>query len=665
MSTTAPASASSPSSQPLDFFRYHGIWAPGVRLFRRLGFRAKALLISAVLLIPAIVTGSAFLKSVQDQIEFTLEERSGVAAMTAFVPVLHHVVAVRNATRAKLGGLDTANDYSAARARVDASLAAFEAHLEKTGDPLQLREPTEVMKKAWDATASSAHGADSSGRTVFGPVADASLKVMVGITDRSKLVLDPDVDSLYTINAIFLEMPRVGDDLGQLWGWSTFAVSRGGMENPEQYRKFVVWSSRVSSGLEDARAFLDRAFANSPTLKDRIDLRGFDVAAKFQQQADPTELIKAAADAADVYAQGRQAVDAYFAVYDSALPALDSLLAARQDALTSSRNLNASIVALALLLAAYLFYCFARVMSGGLQEVAYYLDRMAGGDLTSAPSPWGRDEAAQLMHSLARMQTSVQRIVIDVRQASEAIVSASTEIAHGSLNLSERTEQTASELQATSASLEQVNSTLEHSTDNTRRAAGLATDNAEVARRSGEVIANAVSTMEEVNASSKKIADIIGVIDGIAFQTNILALNAAVEAARAGEQGRGFAVVASEVRSLAQRSAAAAREIKSLITDSVQKIQSGTTVVERAGDEMKVLVDGVGVISTLLGEISHAATEQSGGVRQVSSAVNQLDTLTQQNAALVEQTAAASDGLKRRADELLLTVSRFTVAEGA
>lgn len=189
------STASSPRGT-LDFFSYHGIWAPGVRLFRHLQFRAKAMLISAVLLVPAVVLGSAYLSNVQEQLDFTREERTGVAAMQQFAPVLHAVIAVRNATRSMLGGHDAAADYSAGRARVEKALTDFEKHLTETGDPLKLHDRLISMQKAWASTASSTNGADAEGRTVFGPVTEASLKVLQGITDESKLVLDPDIDSL-------------------------------------------------------------------------------------------------------------------------------------------------------------------------------------------------------------------------------------------------------------------------------------------------------------------------------------------------------------------------------------------------------------------------------------------------------------------------------------
>ncbi len=656
--STSPASGA-------DFFRYHGIWAPGVRLFRNLRFRSKALLISLVLLMPAALVGSAFLRSIQDQIEFTTKERAGVAAMQQFVPLLHAVLEVRNATRATLGGHDASQDYAAGRQRVDQALGTFSTHLKDSGDPLGLTERLATMRTAWMATATSKNGADDKGRTVFGKVTEASLAVLRGLSDESNLVLDPDVDSLFLINGVFLTMPKASEDLGQVWGWGTYAVAKGGLENPEQFRRYAVWAARATGGIDDTRDFFERAFNANPALKAKIDLKGFDDAAKFLKGSDPSEMVKAALEPAEVYASGRKAMAAYFTVFNQVLPVLDGLLQARSAQLQFQRNAKAAVVALCLLLGAYLFYCFARVMSGGLQEVARHLDNMADGDLTRAPRPWGNDEAAQLMTALARMQASMAMIVRDVRGASESIVHASTEVAQGSTDLSARTEQAASELQQTAASLEQITGTLAHSAAHTQQAAGVAQDNAAVAERGGRVIEDAVATMGEIRAASTRIRDIIGTIDGIAFQTNILALNAAVEAARAGEQGRGFAVVASEVRSLAQRSAVAAKEIKSLITNTVERVQAGTGVVESAGREIGALVGGARTINDLLGNITVAAEEQSSGVKLVGDAVNGLDQMTQQNAALVEQTAAASESLKQQANDLVQVVARFRIPADA
>lgn len=322
------------------------------------------------------------------------------------------------------------------------------------------------------------------------------------------------------------------------------------------------------------------------------------------------------------------------------------------------------VFAVALLIAGYLFLSFYRVMDGGFKETRRHLRAMTAGDLTASLNPWGTDEAAQLMLDLGAMQASLRNIVTSVRGSSESIVNASTEIASASMDLSARTEQTVANLEKSASSMEEISSTVQNTADNVHKAAQLASDNSRAAVRGGAVIAEVVSTMEDINGSSKKIADIIGVIDGIAFQTNILALNAAVEAARAGEQGRGFAVVATEVRSLAQRSAQAAKEIKSLISTSVERVESGSKVVKGAGDTMQELVANARRMNDLLAEISTAASEQSAGVSQVGSAVNELDRMTQQNAALVEETAGATSALKELAIGLVNEVDKFKLPAG-
>jgi methyl-accepting chemotaxis protein len=344
---------------------------------------------------------------------------------------------------------------------------------------------------------------------------------------------------------------------------------------------------------------------------------------------------------------------------------LGELIPARIDATSANRNLILATIAISLIVAAYLFYSFYLVMTGGLREVSRHLAAMTDGDLTTSPRPWGRDEAAELMLLLARMQHSLRQMVHKVRAASDGIVDASTEIADGSNDLSARTEQTAANLQQSAAAMEQISATVRQTSDHTQQATRIASRNATVAGRGGEVIQSMVVTMEDIQASSKKIGDIIGVIDGIAFQTNILALNAAVEAARAGEHGLGFAVVASEVRALAQRSAGAAREIKSLISASVEKVDSGTGIVREAGTAISDIVQSAGHINELLSQIATGSGQQSVGIGQVGDAVQQLDQATQQNAAMVEQTAAAACALRDQAQGLAAEVARFRLPAAA
>jgi methyl-accepting chemotaxis protein len=297
---------------------------------------------------------------------------------------------------------------------------------------------------------------------------------------------------------------------------------------------------------------------------------------------------------------------------------------------------------------------------GHAREVALAI---AQGDLTHRIDTQGQDELAELLRALAHMQQSLSGLVGQVRQASDSIHTASNEVASGNADLSSRTEQAASSLQQTASSMEQLTGSVRQSADSATHASQMANSATTVARRGGEAVNQVVSTMDEIQASSKKIGDIIGVIDGIAFQTNILALNAAVEAARAGEQGRGFAVVASEVRSLAGRSAEAAREIKALISASVEKVESGSRQVQDAGATMGEIVASVQRVNDIIREITTASVEQSEGIGQVNTSVNSLDQMTQQNAALVEQSAAAAESLKDQANSLHDLVARFRLEE--
>jgi methyl-accepting chemotaxis protein len=319
--------------------------------------------------------------------------------------------------------------------------------------------------------------------------------------------------------------------------------------------------------------------------------------------------------------------------------------------------------ALSLLVGVTLAVSLARSITTPLRHAVAMADAIAHMDLSAAAQTrYAQDETGRLLHSIDAMRSALTRTLNEVRGVADGISTASTQIATGNQDLSARTEQTASSLQQSAASMEQLTATVRQSADSAVQASQLAASAAQVAQRGGQVVSQVVATMDEINASSKKIADIIGVIDGIAFQTNILALNAAVEAARAGEQGRGFAVVASEVRSLAQRSADAAREIKGLIGQSVDKVEAGSRLVQDAGTTMGEIVVSVKRVTDMISEISAASNEQSQGIGQVNVAVNQLDQMTQQNAALVEESAAAAESLKDQALRLSGVIGTFRLA---
>ncbi|MDP3651825.1 MAG: methyl-accepting chemotaxis protein [Rhodoferax sp.] len=330
----------------------------------------------------------------------------------------------------------------------------------------------------------------------------------------------------------------------------------------------------------------------------------------------------------------------------------------REEFIANAMRLGVQVLAV-LLVVGGMAFAISSAIARGIGKAVRVVDAMAQGDLTVSIQAKGGDEVAGLLRAMAAMQTNLSKVVTSVRQGSESVATASAEIASGNHDLSARTEAQASALEETAASMEELSATVKQNADSARQANQLALNASNVAVQGGAVVGQVVETMREINGSSRKIADIIQVIDGIAFQTNILALNAAVEAARAGEQGRGFAVVASEVRSLAGRSADAAKEIKTLINASVERVEHGTTLVDQAGATMSDVVGSIRRVTDIMGEISAASNEQALGVTQVGEAVSQMDQVTQQNAALVEEMAAAASSLKSQAQELVQNVALF------
>ena len=320
---------------------------------------------------------------------------------------------------------------------------------------------------------------------------------------------------------------------------------------------------------------------------------------------------------------------------------------------------TSAVAGAAVLACLLLGFFITRSITRPITRAAQAAQGIAGGDLSTQFQATGRDEAADLLRALRTMSDSLARIVGEVRVSAQTVSTGALQIAEGTADLSQRTEQQAANLEETAASMEQLTSAVQQNADTARQASQLAGGARQAASLGGEKVSQVVTTMQDIAASSRKIADIIGVIDGIAFQTNILALNAAVEAARAGEQGRGFAVVASEVRTLAQRSAAAAKEIKDLISASVQRVEAGSRLVDEAGESVGGIVQQVQRVADMINEITTATVEQASGIRQVGEAVLQLDQVTQQNAALVEQSTAAAESLKAQADKLLAEVSVF------
>ena len=479
----------------------------------------------------------------------------------------------------------------------------------------------------------------------------------------------PQAETQALMQAALVHAPLLSENLGLLRGQGAGFLAQKNLP-PENRGALRAMQRRVAELQGATSRALDIAMSLNANFRTALQapaqsmntLTASGLKMANEQLLDAQELTLAAPQYFD---QLTQAINAVNTISSSGAEQLDILLddtAAQQlNMLMGILLLQAVCFAVAVLLA----WVFVRSITRPLSQAIELAQAVASGDLSGNDHPAGRNEVGQLVHAQQQMRARLRPMVAQVRQGADSVALASAEIAQGNQDLSARTESQASALEETSASMEQLSATVRHNADNAQEASRLAESARDVAVQGGDVVTRVVTTMQGINESSRKIADIISVIDGIAFQTNILALNAAVEAARAGEQGRGFAVVAGEVRTLAQRSAEAAREIKALIEASVSRVGEGNVLAQQAGDTMGDVVTAIQKVTQIVAAISSASKEQAAGVAQVGEAVTQMDHATQQNAALVEEIAAAATSLHTQGQDLVRAVSAFRGGEGA
>ena len=634
-----------------------------LRLSHKFGLLA---LLGALMLAPPM---TYYLVDAEAELASTRQEVAGLQPSAALLKLIRLTQQHRGLTATVLGGKAEAEGQRAERQReVDQALGEFAALAAGIEDPKFAAGWQQVQQQWKTLSAQVAQWQLAAPASFAGHSALVELQLDLHgrIVSHYGLDLDPEPVSYHLVIATMTQLPQLAEQLGKLRGSGAGILARG---------QATVADRAMLGGLsESARgemhrllATLERALEHDPALRERMagPIEQARAGVERTREMLRTELIEAEAltlSSAEYFQATTKAIDQVFAVHGLASEALAGALQARTARLQRNEWLVIGLSVLMVGLCGLLARSIVRSILQATDDARRMAERIAAGDLSPEPLRAGEDELGRMVQAMEAMRLSLTEVVGTVRENAVSVAAASAQIAQGNIDLSSRTEQQAAALQQTAATMDQLGSTVSHNADHAREADGLAREASTLASRGGEMVSQVVGTMSGISEASRKIGDIIGVIDSIAFQTNILALNAAVEAARAGEQGRGFAVVATEVRNLAQRSAEAAREIKALISTSVERVEQGVSLVDQTGRSVGEVVASIRRVSDIVAQISAASAEQSTGVAQVGQAVTQMDRATQQNAALVEQSAAAAGTLKSQAEQLVDAVARFRIA---
>jgi len=635
-----------------------------------LKFSRKFVLIGCLAFVMFLLPTVLLVRSTLVDIDTAVRERHGLAPARELLKLVQLTQQHRGLSASLLGGTESAAaPRQAKQAEVESALSRAKEALKGLDDGA-LDQRIDRIRADWSTLAASVsgksvRGADSNRLHVA--LIERELGLIDDVANSSGLARDTDIRTHYLQKAVLGQLPQLTESLGQMRARGALVLARGEVA-PEERARIEGLSDRVRKYYGEARKALELAAGGKlPASVEKARDAALAAAEEGFKLADENivgaETLRM--PSADWVARMTRIIDTQFELVAVSFDVLQESLDTQITNLRNGLALLCTVLAALAAAGLWVMVMVTRSTTRSIGEAVRLAEAVAEGDLTTRVEPRGRDEVARLLHALAAMTARLGTVVGTVRLNAESVASASVQIAQGNADLSQRTESQASALEETAASMEELGSTVRQNADNARQADQLARDAAGVATQGGVVVQQVVETMRGIHSSSARIGDIIGVIDGIAFQTNILALNAAVEAARAGEQGRGFAVVAGEVRSLAQRSASAAKEIKELITASVSQVATGTALVDQAGSTMGEIVESIRKVSGIVGEISSATVEQSEGVAQVGEAVSQMDNATQQNAALVEESAAAASSLKSQAQQLVDTVAMFRLPAGA
>ncbi|AJG24094.1 methyl-accepting chemotaxis protein [Cupriavidus basilensis] len=638
--------------------------SPAVRLMARLTITRKLLLLAILFLIPLGGSLYAVLSLSVQSIRASQDELSGLAIVDRALDFMRETQVRRGAANAVLAG------NAAFRATFDGADAKAAAHL------------GELVKQAGEATRfdvmpdarkleQSWQGMHETGlKVTAGALFDMhsalvkQTRLFIGdVADRSSLALDPDSGSYYLVTLMVGQMPKLAELSALARGRGAAIISQGGYADAAQQAELAALGEQIQDGLESVRRDIERVMRGAPAYRPRVQDALAQLAAMdaFHRTLKEKMLGSGgiAIEAKPYFDEATAAINAVSSVNKAFSGIARDMLAQRIAAEMLELEVLAGVALLAVGAAFYLFAGFSHGMRADVRQVASMVGRINAGDLAITLEVRGSDELSHVKRHLLSLVETWRALIGDTKVGAQNVLVAAGEIAQGNLDLSQRTEEQASSLQQTAASMEQLTAIVRQNASSADQASALAGEACDIAVAGGTSVGRVLRTMGEIEADSKRIVDIIAVIDGIAFQTNILALNAAVEAARAGEYGRGFAVVATEVRTLAQRAGSSAKEIRTLISQSVQRVEAGSALAGDATATMDSIVAAVKRVTVMMDEISRASQEQSSGIAQVNQAVTQMDQVTQQNAALVEQAAAAADALKEQAQRMERSVAVF------